>query len=135
MRYLIATVLVFASFSSMAWVDLELVSGDYCMGARLTGDDDNIAMGSVVAQSQSNGQCLGRYELDPEVGLISINFDGNNGPYSGGGCANESMTVNIGKHGFAVLMVGASVNAVMRSVMFYDQPRDAVVRMTGMSDN
>lgn len=132
MRYIIATVLVFASFSSMAWVDLELVSGDYCMSARLTSDGDNIAMGSVVAQSHSNGQCIGRYELDPEAGLISINF---HRPDSAGGCANESMTVDIGKHGFAVLMVGASVNAIMHSVMFYDQPRDAVVRMTGMSDN
>lgn len=135
MRYIISTVLLLASFSSIAWIDLELISGDYMMSARLTGDDDNIAMGSVVAQSQSNGQCQGRYGFDSEAGLISINFDGECGPDSGGGCANESMTVDIGEHGFALLMVGASVNAIMHSVMFYYEPRDAVVRMTGMSDN
>lgn len=135
MRYIISTILLLASFSSMAWVDLELVSGHYRMSARLTGDDGDISMGSVVAQSQSNGQCRGRYGLDQMAGLFSISFDGNNGPDSGGGCANESMTVDIGADGFTQLMGGAPINAIMYSVMYFYQPRDAVVRMTNRGDN
>jgi hypothetical protein len=135
MRYAVSLALFFASLSSMAWVDLQLVSGEYRIEARLTGDAGQIMAGSVVAKSQTNGECRGRYALDPMEGMISIDLDGNRGPGVGGGCANESMVVNMGPNGFAMLMEGAEIDAMMRSVMFFDMPRQTMIKLTGMGDN
>lgn len=131
MRAVLLSAIFFVSVSSMAWIQISLssTSNDYEVSAVITPDAGSYFHGTVVAETQSNGQCNGHYTFHLfsnaiEIDLVNANEMGI------GNCDSEDITIYIGDNSYSDLMSGKVLDVEFKSAMFNNETMKATIQMT-----
>jgi len=73
------------------------------------------------------GNCSGTYSLKWN-GYLSVTYDGMQGPGTGGGCHNSSSTIDVGEADLRNMNNGDEVFVISRSIMFFNAPKNGVLK-------
>lgn len=112
---------LFFSITTLASTTIELVSGDYKITTKLTGQTDstgatNIYAGCVEAITQTNGTCVGTYVLDLPNNKLEIKFTSGECDT----CENESAVVTVTPAEFQTLISSdCTLELMFTSKMFH----------------
>ena len=85
--------------------------------------------GTVTGETSSlaGQRCSGSYTLSDD-GLLTITYDGLQGPGTGGGCHNASSRIELGGTRLEALQVGDVTDVVSRSIMNYSATRHLLLK-------
>lgn len=131
MRVLLSLIMMSLSLSLMAETKLQIkvYNRNYETVVTLNHDEGDEMQGSVTAETPGNGYCEGRYQIDPEQSKLVITYNGFNGPGTGGGCHNESMTISVDPADVEALYQGQEVAAMVESGLYYSAPQQALIQL------